>query len=218
MTQRTGIRRELEAASQVAAGASLRPVDWHSINWKRANRNVRRLQRRIAQAQQQGQKRKVRALQFILTRSYSARCLAVRRVTEKSGKRTPGVDGELFNTPDKKARAAETLATEDYQPQPLRRVFIPKHGGKKMRPLSIPTMQDRAQQALHLLALDPLAETLADPNSYGFRKARSVADAMVRCHNILSRSASAPWILEGDIQSCFDTISHEWLLSHISMD
>jgi len=218
MTQQSGIRRELEVVHKTA-GASLRPaVDWHSIDWKRANRNVRCLQRRIVQAQQQRQKRKVRALQFILTRSYSARCLAVRRVTENSGKRTPGVDGELFNTPAKKARAVENLAAEDYQPQPLRRVFIPKHDGKKMRPLSIPTMQDRARQALHLLALDPIAETKADSNSYGFRKARSVADAIVRCHNILSRSASAPWILEGDIQSCFDMISHEWLLSHISMD
>jgi len=82
MTQQTGIRRELEAAPFGAAGASLRPVDWRSIEWKRGNRNVRHLQRRIVEAQQQGKKRKVRALQFILTRSYSARCLAVRRVVE----------------------------------------------------------------------------------------------------------------------------------------
>src|SRR5215475_4270541 len=218
MTQQSGIRRELEVVHKTA-GASLRPaVDWHSIDWKRANRNVRCLQRRIVQAQQQRQKRKVRALQFILTRSYSARCLAVRRVTENSGKRTPGVDGELFNTPAKKARAVENLAAEDYQPQPLRRVFIPKHDGKKMRPLSIPTMQDRARQALHLLALDPIAETKADSNSYGFRKERSVADAIEQCFTLLAHSNSPQWILEGDIQSCFDEISHEWLLSHIPMD
>lgn len=218
MMQQTGIRRELEADHK-SAGASLRPaVDWHSINWKQANRNVRRLQRRIVQAQQQGKKRKVRALQFILTRSYSGRCLAVRRVTENSGKRTPGVDGRLLNTPAKKAQAVENLTTEDYQAQPLKRVFIPKNNGEKMRPLSIPTMQDRAQQALHLLALDPIAETTADPNSYGFRKARSVADAIVQCYTILSRSTSAQWVLEGDIQSCFDEISHQWLLSHIPMD
>src|SRR5215813_10231812 len=120
MTQRTGIRRELEAASQVAAGASLRPVDWHSINWKRANRNVRRLQRRIAQAQQQGKKRKVRALQFILTRSYSASCLAVRRVVENPGRRTPGVDGQKLDTPEKKAQTVEKLNAEDYKAQPLK--------------------------------------------------------------------------------------------------
>src|SRR5215813_4215111 len=207
MTQRTGIRRELEAASQVAAGASLRPVDWHSINWKRANRNVRRLQCRITQAQQQGKKRKVRALQFILTRSYSARCLAVRRITENSGKRTAGVDGKKFDTPQQKAQAIETLNTEDYKPQPLKRIYIPKNTGKKLRPISIPTMQDRAQQALHLLALDPIAETTADPNSYGFRKERSVADAIGQCFITLSRTTSAQWILEGDIKSCFDEIS-----------
>src|SRR5215510_13486041 len=141
MRQETGIRRELEAAPSGAAGASLRPaVDWHSINWKRANRNVRRLQRRIVQAQQQSKKRKVRALQFILSRLFSARCLAVRRVTENSGKRTPGVDGQLLNTPEKKAQAVTNLNTEDYKPQPLKRVFIPKGDGlkeKKLRPLGI---------------------------------------------------------------------------------
>src|SRR5262249_46872832 len=139
MMQQTGIRRELEADDK-SAGASLRPaVDWHSINWRRANRNVRRLQRRIVQAQQQGKKRKVRALQFILTRSYSARCLAVRRITENSGKRTAGVDGKKFDTPQQKAQAIETLNTEDYKPQPLKRIYIPKNTGKKLRPISIPT-------------------------------------------------------------------------------
>jgi RNA-directed DNA polymerase len=113
-TQRTGIRRELEAA-QKAAGASLRSsVDWRSIDWKRANRNVRRLQVRIVQAQQQNKKRKVRALQFILTRSYSARCLAVRRVTENSGRRTAGVDGQKLATPRQKAQAVVNISTEIY--------------------------------------------------------------------------------------------------------
>jgi RNA-directed DNA polymerase len=218
MMQQTGIRRELEAAHK-AAGASLRPaVDWHSINWKPANRNVRRLQSRIVQAQQQGKKRKVRALQYILTRSYSARCLAVRRITENTGRRTPGVDGQLLDTPAKKAQAIENLTTEDYRAQPLRRIYIPKNTEGKMRPLSIPTMQDRAQQALHLLALDPIAETTADPNSYGFRKERSVADAIVQCYIVLARSTSPQWILEGDIKSCFDEISQPWLLSNTPMN
>jgi RNA-directed DNA polymerase len=222
MTQATGIRRELEAAPSGAAGASLRSaVDWHSINWKQANRHVRRLQRRIVQAQQQGRKRKVRALQFILTRSYSARCLAVRRVTENSGRRTPGVDGRVLKTPEEKAQAVQSLNAEDYQPQPLKRSYIPKGSdpkGKKLRPLGIPTMQDRAEQALHLLALEPIAETTADPNSYGFRKARSVADAIQQCFIVLARSSAPQWALEGDIQSCFDEISHEWLLDHVPMD
>ena len=218
MTQRTGIRRELEAAPSGAAGASLRPAfDWHSINWKRVKGNVRRLQRRIVQARQQGKKRKVRALQIILTRSYSARCLAVRRVTENTGRRTPGVDGRKFDTPQQKAQAVVELSTEDYQPQPLKRVSIPKRNGK-LRFLGIPTMQDRAQQALHLLALEPIVETTADPNSYGFRKERSVADAIEQCRNDLSRRTSAQLVLEGDIRNCFDEISHEWLLSHAPMD
>ena len=218
MTQRTGIRRELEVASQEAAGASLRPpLDWSSIHWKSANRNVRRLQRRLVEAQQQGHKRKVRALQFLLTRSFSARCLAVRRVTENSGQRTPGVDGQLLDTPEKKARAVQNLSTEDYRPQPLKRVFIPKANGK-LRPLGIPTMQDRAQQALHKLALEPIAETTADPNSYGFRKERSVADAIEQVVNALCRPDSAQWILEADIKSCFDEISHAWLLAHVPMN
>jgi len=205
MMQETGNRRELETAPVRAVGASLRQaVDWRSINWKRANRNVHRLQRRIVQTQQQGKKRKVRALQFILTRSYSARCLAVRRVVGNPGRRTPGVDGQLLDTPEKKAQAVEQLSTEDYQPQPLKRVYLVKKNGKGRRPLGIPTMNDRARQSLHLLALDPIAETTADPNSYGFRKERSVADAIGQGFNSLARSNSPRWILEGDIQSCFD--------------
>src|SRR5215475_5887092 len=138
MMQETGIRRELEAAPVCTAGASLRQaVDWRSINWKRANCNVRRLQRRIVQAQQQGRKRKVRALQFILTRSYSARCLAVRRVVENPGRRTAGVDGQRLDTPEKKSLAVEKLSAEDYQPQPLKRVYITKKNGKGRRPLGI---------------------------------------------------------------------------------
>lgn len=173
MAQQTGIRREHEAVSQETAGASLRPTfDWHFINWKSANRNVRRLQRRIVQAQQQGRTRKVRALQFVLTRSFSARCLAVRRVTENAGRLTPGVDGQKLDTPGQKAQAVANLTAEDYRPQPLKRVYIPKNNGRKLRPLGIPTMQDRAQQALHLLALDPLAETTADPNSSNLRRKR----------------------------------------------
>ena len=219
MTQQTGIRRELEAAPFGAAGASLRQaVNWRTIKWKRVNSNVCRLQRRIVQAQQQGKKRKVRALQFIITRSYSARCLAVRRVVENPGRRTPGVDGQKLDTPEKKAQTVEKLNAEDYKAQPLKRVYIAKKNGKGHRPLGIPTMDDRARQALYLLALDPIAETTADPNSYGFRKERSVADAIQQCFILLCRSNSPQWILEGDIQSCFDEISHEWLLSHIPMD
>src|SRR5258707_10256997 len=111
---------------------------------------------------------KVKALQRLLTCSYSGKVLAVRRVTENSGKKTPGVDREIWDTPEKKTQAVYALKRRGYQPQPLRRVYIPKSDCKTMRPLGIPTMKDRAQQALHLLALDPVVETKADRNSYGF--------------------------------------------------
>jgi RNA-directed DNA polymerase len=140
------------------------------------NENVRRLQARIVKATQEQRWGKVKALQHLLTHSFSGKALATRRVTENQGKKTAGVDKVVWNTPEKKARAVGELKRRGYRPQPLRRVYIPKSGGR-MRPLGIPTMKDRAMQALYLLALDPVAETIADPNSYGFRKARSCADA-----------------------------------------
>ncbi len=160
---------------------------------------------------------KVRALQRLLTHSLSGKALAVRRVTENTGKRTPGVDESIWKTPEQKAAAAHALNQRGYHPHPLRRVYIPKSNGAR-RPLSIPTMRDRAMQALYLLALDPVAETTADPNSYGFRRGRSTADASEACFIALCRNDRAQWILEGDIRSCFDRISHEWLLTHIPMD
>jgi RNA-directed DNA polymerase len=156
------------------------PVAWHQINWREAERNVRRLQTRIAQATQAGKWGKVKALQRLLTHSLSGKALAVRRVTENTGKRTPGVDGAIWKTPEQKAEAIQSLTRRGYHSFPLRRVYIPKSNGGQ-RPLSIPTMRDRAMQALYLLALDPVSETTADPNSYGFRRGRSTADAIEAC-------------------------------------
>jgi RNA-directed DNA polymerase len=153
----------------------------------------------------------------LLTHSYSGKVLAVRRVTENNGKKTPGVDQEIWDTPEKKIQAVHALKRRGYRSQPLRRVYIPKSDGTTMRPLGIPTMIDRGQQALHLLALDPVVETTADRNSYGFRQKRSCADAIGQCFLALRR-ANAQWILEGDIKSCFDKISHDWLLAHVPMD
>jgi RNA-directed DNA polymerase len=192
-------------------------ANWHSINWKAVNETVRRLQARIVQATKEGKWHKVHALQHLLTHSFSGKALAVRRVTENQGKNTPGVDKVLWKDPESKGMAIHQMQRRGYKALPLRRVYIPKPNGKK-RPLGIPTMKDRAMQALHLQALDPIAETLADPNSYGFRKERSCADAMEQCATVLSNSTRPQWILEGDIKSCFDKISHSWLLSHIPMD
>lgn len=203
-------------AVMTAGAVSHVTVSWQAIDWPAAHRHVRRLQARIVKAWQAGRWGKVKALQHLLTHSFSGRAIAVKRVTENPGKRTPGIDATVWNTPEKKAQAITTLRHRGYHPLPLRRVFIPKSNGKQ-RPLGILTMKDRAMQTLHLLALDPIAECCADPNSYGFRTERCTADAMEQCHTVLSNRHGASWVLEGDIKSCFDKISHPWLLAHTPM-
>ena len=190
---------------------------WHEIDWYNVTRNVRRQQVRIVKATKAGKWRRVSSLQRLLTRSFSGKAMAVKRVTENKGKNTPGVDGEIWNTPQKKMNAVQALQQHGYKAQPLRRVYIPKSNGKR-RPLGIPTMKDRAMQALYLLALEPIAETTADPNSYGFRQERSVADAIQQSFVVLSGQHSARWVLEADIAGCFDHISHEWMLANIPME
>ncbi len=190
---------------------------WNSINWKEVNIFVKRLQIRISKAVKEKKFGKVKSLQWLLTKSYYAKLLAVKRVTSNKGKRTAGVDGITWSTAKEKMNAIITLKRKRYSPKPLRRIYIPKKNGKK-RPLSIPTMIDRAMQALYKFALEPVAETLADPNSYGFRLYRRCADAIGQCYISLAKNYSPVWILEADIKACFDEISHPWMLDNILMD
>src|SRR5215831_2039527 len=212
-----GRQAEMSAAEMPAGAAPERRPDWHSIDWKKVWRTVRRLQARIVKAVAEGRWNKVKALVYLLTHSFSGRATAILRVVSNSGAKTPGVDGVLWNTPEAKSAAFSALRRHGYRPRPLRRVYIPKSDGQR-RGLGIPTMTDRAMQALYLLGLDPIAESQADGHSYGFRRERRCADAMAQTHNLLSHRYDPEWILEGDIKACFDRISHEWLLAHVPMD
>jgi RNA-directed DNA polymerase len=204
-------------AGQPAGAPSAEGLHGARIDWRAVRREVYRLQVRIAKAVREGRWGKVKALQRLLTHSYSAKQLAVRRVVTNDGRHTPGIDGVRWRTPVQRQQAVISLRRHGYRPQPLRRVYIPKSNGKQ-RPLGIPTMHDRAMQALHSLALEAVAEMHADPNSYGFRPRRSLHDAIGQCFVVLAKKHSPRWILDADIKACFDRISHDWLLAHVPMD
>jgi len=206
----------MRTAKQIHA-SSRHKVNWTSINWKKVKQKVQELQVRIAKAVREGKFRLVKSLQWLLTHSFYGKLLAIRRVVTNKGKATPGVDGVVWNTPRKKMQAVNLLSRRGYRPFPLRRVYIRKKNGK-LRPLSIPIMRDRAMQALHALSLVPVAETCGDPNSYGFRDGRSCADAIEQCFICLAKRHSPRWVLEADIQACFDRIDHEWMLNNILID
>ena len=191
---------------------------WNSTDWDKIKSRINRLQTRIAKATCEGKWNLVKRLNYLLTHSHQAKLLAVRVVTQNRGKRTPGVDGELWHTASDKMRAVLSLTDRRYRAQPLRRIYIPKPGKDTRRPISIPTMYDRAMQALYALALQPIAETTADKRSFGFRLFRSAQDASNYAFRCLHGKNSSPWILEGDIKGCFDTIAHDWLRKNIPMD
>lgn len=191
---------------------------WQNIDWKKVEKGVNNLQTRITKAVIANKWHLVKKLQYLLTHSYFAKLLAVRRITTNRGKRTAGIDGEHWKTPEAKMKAVSRLTDKGYKAKPLRRVFISKAGKKKKRPLGIPTMYDRAMQYLYALSLEPVAEATSDLRSFGFRKYRSPQDCQEQAFISLSRKISPQWVLEGDIRGCFDNINHQWLLDNIPMD
>ena len=191
---------------------------WESIDWAQVEKEVNRLQTRIAKATVKGDKNKVKRLQYLLTHSFYAKAYSVKKVTSNKGKNTSGIDKKLWSTSSSKMKAVLALTDKQYRAKPLRRVFIEKKGKNKKRPLGIPVMYDRAMQTLYALALEPIAETTGDHISFGFRKGRSAKDACEQIFNVLARECSPTWILEGDIKGCFDNINHDWLRENIPMD
>jgi RNA-directed DNA polymerase len=186
---------------------------WNSIRWKKLQRDVFKLQKRIYRASDRGDVRTVHKLQRLLMMSRSAKLLAVRRVTQDNqGKKTAGVDGVKALTPSQRLTLAKTLRVGN-KAKPVRRVWIPKPGTTEQRPLGIPTVHDRALQTLVKLALEPEWEAKFEPNSYGFRPGRSCHDAIEAIFSSMRRKAK--YVLDADIAKCFDRINHQALLDKL---
>jgi RNA-directed DNA polymerase len=186
---------------------------WETIPWTKALKEVSKLQKRIYQASLRGDKKAVRKLQRLLTKSWYGRLLAVRRVTQDNqGRKTPGIDGVVIIDPKQKFKLAQMIHIQG-KPQPVKRVYIPKPGNQKeTRPLGIPVIRDRAEQAVVKLALEPEWEAKFEPNSYGFRPGRGCHDAVEAIFGSLKRPK---FVIDADISKCFDRIDHEALLNKL---
>jgi RNA-directed DNA polymerase len=190
---------------------------WTGVDWLKVEKTISNLQHRITKATESGNYRKVRNLQRLLNNSMSSRLKAVRIVAqENSGKKTPGIDGEIWTTSERKLQESHKLRNRSHT-KPLKRIYIPKANGKQ-RPLGIPCMSDRARQALWNTSLLPVVEANSDPHSYGFRPYRSCWIANKQIRTLLDKNHSPKWILDADIKKCFDKINHNWLLENTPME
>lgn len=208
--------------SQALSSSRVKKNGWNDLNWKKIEKKVKNLQEKIVIARLNENFKEIYRLQWLLVQSLEARALAVRKVVTNKGGKTAGVDEKVWNGSEDYWRAMQELkkVTEcpsEYRAEPLRRAFIPKGNTGEMRPLGIPTILDRAVQALYQLGVDPVVEATSDPNSFGFRKNRSTHDAITAIRSLLDKKAHPHWILEVDIAKCFDKISHEFLMTHTPM-
>jgi RNA-directed DNA polymerase len=192
---------------------------WTQIDWAVARADLAGLQYEVLKAFKSGNMTEVRHAQNKLIRSFSARCLAVRKATSNKGKNTYGIDRVLYNTDDLKFEAVKEIKNlKNYVASPVRRVYIPKSDGS-LRPLGIPTMKDRVVQTLFLFALEPIVEEQADARSYGFRPYRSVQDCATYLHLIFASSTGRKrYVLDADVEKFFDSVSHKWLLDNVPLD
>ena len=189
-------------------------IKWRDINWKQVEVRVFKLQKLIYRASSRGEISKMRKYQKLLTKSYYARLLAVRRVTQDNrGKKTAGVDGIKNLPPMQRLNLVDFLNKRHLKASPTRRVWIPKPGKDEKRPLGIPTIYDRALQALVKIGMEPEWEARFEPNSYGFRPGRSAHDAIENIYNVIHLSPK--YVLDADISKCFDRINHDALLRKI---
>jgi RNA-directed DNA polymerase len=188
-------------------------TNWNEIEWRKLEKSNWKLQKRIFRAKKEGNVKLVKQLQKLLVKSFAAKAIAVRKVTqENKGKKTAGVDGVKAIEPTKRLKLVKELKISN-KAMTLRRIYITKPGTKEKRPLSIPTINDRAVQMLVKMALEPEWEAIFESNSYGFRPGRSCHDAIEQI--FVSINKKPKWVLDADISKCFDKINHKYLLNKL---
>ncbi len=193
--------------------AKAKYTNWSEINWRKLEKKLWKLQKRIFRAKKEGNVKLVKQLQKLLVKSFTAKTLAVRKITQDNrGKRTAGIDGVKAIPPAKRFQLVERLQIS-HKAKPLRRIYIPKVGTDEKRPLSIPTINDRAVQMLVKMALEPEWEAVFEPNSYGFRLGRQSQDAIEQIFSSINKKPK--WVLDADISKCFDSINHSYLLNKL---